>query len=64
MAPNEPYLKQFICDYCHVGILQIHPEEQFAVQEYFKCPICGNTKQIKSPKNKFSSIIYGTPRKD
>lgn len=52
----EKALKQLICINCHVAILEPHPEEKFRDQGYFKCCICGYTKQINERKRK-SDII-------
>jgi len=46
MSSTEEYLKDHICEKCHICILDAHPEEKFALQGYFKCNCCGFTKKI------------------
>lgn len=57
--PNEPYLKDYICSNCHVGLLQAHPEEKFAIQNFVKCGLCGFTKKLEVKKNPLHSVLFG-----
>ena len=59
MAPNEPFLKDYICEVCHVAILQDHPEEKFQVLNYKKCNTCGFVKQLPVKNNPQDKILYG-----
>lgn len=52
----EKALKDFLCTVCSVAVLQPHPEEKKRNEGFYKCPICGNTKQINERKRK-SDII-------
>jgi ssDNA-binding Zn-finger/Zn-ribbon topoisomerase 1 len=48
LSPSrEEFLKDHLCPNCHVGILESHPEEKLMVADFYKCPICGFTRQIK-----------------
>jgi DNA-directed RNA polymerase subunit RPC12/RpoP len=59
MSPNEPYLKEYICPNCHAGMLQDHPEENFANNNYVKCNICGFVKKLIIKKLDIHKIVYG-----
>lgn len=59
MGNYEEYLKKHICPICHVAILEPHPEEKFKYK-YFKCCICGFTKEIiKNVRRETTTIIGG-----
>lgn len=57
--PNEPFLKEFICEKCHAGVLEPHPEQKFSELNFYKCGICGFTKQVAATKAPHDKIIYG-----
>lgn len=59
MTPSEEYLKNFLCSHCHVALLYIHPEQKFANQNFYKCILCGFTKQIIKEISPVNKIIYG-----
>lgn len=40
---SEDFLRKYICPNCHVAILRPHP----TLHNYYKCPICAYTKEIK-----------------
>jgi DNA-directed RNA polymerase subunit RPC12/RpoP len=52
MTYSSEYLKNFICSNCHVGILENHS----TLYQYYKCPICGFTKEVKKEKSAVDQI--------
>jgi len=59
MAPNEDFLKNFICPNCHAALLELHPQEDLRDKNFVKCPICGFSKQISKEILEIHRIIYG-----
>lgn len=59
MGNSEDYLKDHICDVCHVAMMADHPELEKAQLGFIKCPLCGNTKKLEKNISLVNRIIYG-----
>lgn len=55
--------KSYICDECHAGIMRPHPEEFKALNNYYKCPLCGFVLHLDKEINPLHKIIGGSDGK-